>query len=204
MIYSYLTIQGPTEGVYKEKGSRFLAFGYPVADDGEVRVHIEKLKKEYHDARHHCFAWILGPEKVRFRAFDDGEPAHSAGDPILGQLRQHDLTDVLVVVVRYFGGVKLGVGNLAGAYKAAAREALANASIVEREIKEDYLIEFPYLSTAEVMKLVKAFDLEILEQHFQEECRMKVSLALKDKEVFHKKVALLQALKVEVRVEKGV
>lgn len=203
MIYSYLTIKGPTEGVYKEKGSRFLAFGFPVTNEEQVRAHVDKLKKEFHDARHHCFAWILGPEKFRFRAFDDGEPAHSAGDPILGQLKQLDLTDVLVVVVRYFGGVKLGIGNLAGAYKAAAREALANASIVEREIKEDYLIRFPYLSTSEVMKLVKAFDLEILEQHFHEECQMKVNIGLRDEEAFLKRVSLLQALKVEVTVAKS-
>ena len=200
MIYSYLTIQGLTEGIYREKGSRFLAFGYPVANEEEVRAHVEKLKKEYHDARHHCFAWILGPEKLRFRAFDDGEPAHSAGDPILGQLRQQGLTNVLVVVVRYFGGIKLGVGNLAGAYKAAARDALANASIVEYAVKEDYMIEFPYLSTSEVMKLVKAFDLEILEQHFHEECQMKVSVGLRDEGAFLKRVSFLHALKVEVRV----
>lgn len=203
MTYSYLTIQAPTEGIYREKGSRFLAFGYPVADEDEIRAHIERLKNQYHDARHHCYAWILGPEKDRFRAFDDGEPAHSAGDPILGQLRHYNLTDVLMVVVRYFGGIKLGVGNLAGAYRAAARDALAQASIVEREVKEEFMLEFPYLSTSEVMKLVKAFNLEIVEQHFHEDCQMKVRLGVARKDAFLDRISLLQALKVEVRVREG-
>lgn len=200
MTYSYLTIQAPTEGIYREKGSRFLAFGYPVRDEEEIKTHIERLKKQYHDARHHCFAWILGPEKARYRAFDDGEPAHSAGDPILGQLRHYNLTDILVVVVRYFGGIKLGVGNLAGAYRSAVHDALAQATVVEREVKEEFSLEFPYLSTSEVMKLVKAFDLEIVEQHFHEECQMKVRIGLGNREAFLKRISLLQALKVEVRV----
>lgn len=203
MTYSYLTLKEPAEGIYKEKGSKFLAFAYPVADEEEVKAIVGRLRKEYHDARHHCFAWILGPEKARFRAFDDGEPAHSAGDPILGQLKHRDLTDVLLVVVRYFGGVKLGVGNLAAAYKEAARNALENAPIVEREVREDYVLEFPYLSTSEVMKLVKAFDLEILEQSFHENCRMKVSVGMKDRDAFLKKISLLQALKMAVRLEGG-
>lgn len=200
MNYSFRTIQGPAEGMYKEKGSKFLAFAYPVNDEEEIKAHVERLKKQYHDARHHCFAWILGSEKDRFRAFDDGEPAHSAGDPILGQLRQHNVTDIVMVVVRYFGGIKLGVGNLAVAYRSAARDALAQATVVEREVKEEFLLEFPYLSTSEVMKLVKAFDLEIVEQHFQEDCQMKVHVGLRNKEAFLERISLLQALKVEVRV----
>ena len=200
MTHSYRTIELPVQGVYKEKGSRFLAFGYPVADEAAIRACLEKLKKEYHDARHYCFAWVLGPEGTRFRAFDDGEPGHSAGDPILGALRHHDLTDVLLVVVRYFGGVKLGVGNLAGAYKAAAREALQHAVIIEKEVKEYLVFKFPYGSTAEVMKLVKDYNMEITDQQFQDDCRMKVSVGLKEKESLMKKIALLQALKVDLEV----
>lgn len=202
MEHTYLTLQGPAEGIYKERGSRFLAFGFPVRNEEEIKGHVEKLKKKYHDARHHCFAWILGPGKTRYRAFDDGEPAHSAGDAILGQLKKYDLTDVLMVVVRYFGGVKLGVGNLAGAYKTATSNALEQASIVRRELREDYLLEFPYRSTAEVMKLVKAFNLEIVEQHFDDSCQVKVSVSLRDTDAFHKKIDLLHAVKVEVKVVK--
>ncbi|HEX7014973.1 MAG TPA: YigZ family protein [Cyclobacteriaceae bacterium] len=199
MAFSYLTLQRATEGIYKEKGSKFLAFGYPVDSEEEIRAHIERLKKKFHDARHHCFAWVLGPSRDRFRVFDDGEPPHTAGDPILGQLRQYNLTNVLMVVVRYFGGTKLGAGNLAAAYKAAARDALENAAIVEREVTREYILEFPYLATADVMKLVKAFDLQIVEQQFEEKCRIRVRMSLKAKDAFLKKIDLLQAIKVDVK-----
>jgi uncharacterized YigZ family protein len=199
MAFSYLTLQGATEGIYKEKGSKFLAFGYPVDSEEEIRAHVERLKKKFHDARHHCFAWILGPSRDRFRAFDDGEPPHTAGDPILGQLRQFNLTNVLLVVVRYFGGTKLGAGNLAAAYRAAARDALENAPIVEREVTSDFVLEFPYLATADVMKLVKAFDLQISEQQFEENCRIRVRIGLKSQDAFLKKINLLQAIKVDVK-----
>jgi uncharacterized YigZ family protein len=120
-VFSYLTIASPSEGSYKEKGSRFLAFAYPVSSETEIREKLESLKAQYFDARHHCYAWMLGPEKKHFRANDDGEPNHSAGDPILGQLRAMKLTNVLIVVVRYFGGTKLGVGGLISAYRSAAK-----------------------------------------------------------------------------------
>src|SRR5689334_14470624 len=116
--YSILTLKSDGKGIYKEKGSKFLGFAYPVSSESEIKERIASLKSEYFDARHHCFAWILGPEKKQFRAFDDGEPNHSAGDPILGQIRSRNLTNVLVVVVRYFGGTKLGVGGLIAAYRA--------------------------------------------------------------------------------------
>src|SRR5690242_5641679 len=123
-VFSYQTIEKSSDSIYKEKGSRFLAFARPVSSESDVKKVLESLRKEYFDARHHCFAWILGPEKKLFRAFDDGEPNHSAGDPILGQIRSRNLTNVLVVVVRYFGGTKLGVGGLISAYKTAASDAL--------------------------------------------------------------------------------
>ncbi|HLT79755.1 MAG TPA: YigZ family protein [Cyclobacteriaceae bacterium] len=200
MAFSYLTLQRATEGIYKEKGSKFLAFGYPVESEEEIRAHIERLKKKFHDARHHCYAWVLGASRDRFRTFDDGEPPHTAGDPILGQLRQYNLTNVLLVVVRYFGGTKLGAGNLAAAYKAAARDALENAQIVEREVTREYIVEFPYLATADVMKLVKAFDLQICEQHFEENCRIRIRIGVKVEDAFLKKISVLQAIKVDVKV----
>ncbi len=138
--FSYRTIQKSATGSYKEKGSKFLAFAFPVTSESEIKENLAALRKEYFDARHHCFAWMLGAEKKLFRSSDDGEPNHSAGDPILGQIRSTNLTDVLIVVVRYFGGVKLGVGGLISAYKAAAEDALKNAIIIEEEVTEKFSI----------------------------------------------------------------
>src|SRR5687767_7228782 len=156
-IFSYRTIQQPSEGSYKEKGSKFLGFAYPVQAEQDVKQKIAELKKEYFDARHHCYAYIIGADKMKYRAFDDGEPNHSAGDPILGQIRSKNLTNVLVVVVRYFGGVKLGVGGLISAYKMAAENALNNALVAEKDVTKAIALNYPYASTPEVMRLVKEF-----------------------------------------------
>lgn len=180
--FSFKTIQEPTSGSYKEKGSKFLAFAYPVRSEAEIREKLEALKKKYFDARHHCFAWMLGPEKQKFRAFDDGEPNHSAGDPILGQIRSHDLTNILIVVVRYFGGVKLGVGGLISAYRAAAADALANAIIIEEEVSEVLEIRYSYAAMPEIMRLVKANGLRISGQKFSQENVMKVICPLRIKD----------------------
>lgn len=201
MIYSYRTIKDSSEGSYKEKGSKFLGFAYPVKSDEEVKQRIGELKKKYFDARHHCYAFMLGAEKTKFRAFDDGEPNHSAGDPILGQIRSKDLTNVLVVVVRYFGGVKLGVGGLISAYKAAAEDALSSSVIIEKEVLQGYSIEYPYISTPDVMKLVKEFDLEIQNQLFETDCKMEASISVRLKTSFEEKVQLLNALGVSVSVK---
>jgi uncharacterized YigZ family protein len=193
-VLSYRTIDKPAEGLYKEKGSRFLSFAFPVQSEAEVKSQIEKLKKEYFDARHHCFAWVLGPEKKHVRAFDDGEPNHSAGDPILGQIRSRDITNVLVVVVRYFGGVKLGVGGLVSAYKSAAEDALDKVSIIEKELTRQYILTFDYATTPVVMKMVKEFDLSILQQNFSHDCEMRIEVALRLDVRMREKVELLQAL----------
>src|SRR5690349_20736416 len=143
-IFSYKTIESPSEGFYREKGSKFHSFAYPAWSEDEIRNHLDVLRKKYFDARHHCFAWMLGPDQRSFRAFDDGEPNHSAGDPILGQIRSRGLTNVLIVVVRYFGGVKLGVGGLISAYRSAAEDALNNAAIISIEITFDLDLSFEY------------------------------------------------------------
>jgi uncharacterized YigZ family protein len=192
--FSFYTIKDSSEGYYKESGSKFLAFAYPVDSEAEIKEKIDLLRKKYFDATHHCFAWILGPDKARFRAVDDGEPNHSAGDPILGQIRSKNLTNVLVVVVRYYGGVKLGVGGLIQAYKLAAEEALSNSHIIEREVTEKILIRFPYDETPEVMKLIKDFDVKILSQEYAEDCLLKAQLKLKEKDEFTNKITLLNAL----------
>ena len=141
---TYLTIKRTSEGIFKEKGSKFLAFAFPVENEEEIKGHIDELKKKYYDARHHCFAFILGPDGAHYRANDDGEPNHSAGDPILGQIRSRNLTDTLVVVVRYFGGTKLGVPGLINAYKAATADALDNNEVVEKIVTKALLLHFNY------------------------------------------------------------
>lgn len=190
----YYTLQNPTEGSYKDKGSKFLAFGYPVDSEIDLKQKIESLKKVYFDARHHCYAWMLGADKKRFRAFDDGEPNHSAGDPILGQIRSKNLTNVLIVVVRYFGGVKLGVGGLISAYKAAAEDALNNGTIIEKEVTETMILNFDYLLTSDVMRIVKELDLKILKQDFKNACEMELSVPLKQNEKLLTRLQLMKAM----------
>ena len=199
-VFSYRTLAQPVEGVYKEKGSKFLAFAYPVDSETDIKNKIGHLKKEYFDARHHCFAWVLGPEKKQYRAFDDGEPNHSAGDPILGQIRSKDLTNILVVVVRYFGGVKLGVGGLISAYKAAAEDALTKASIEEKEVCEACELLYDYPHTPEVMRLIKDFSLTVLEQTFEETCKLKIEVAARRKAKLLEKIALLKVTGIPVTI----
>src|SRR5258705_231708 len=146
------------------------AFAFPATSELEIKEQLNLLRKKYFDARHHCYAYVLGSVKTRFKAYDDGEPNHSASDPILGQIRSKNLTDVLVVVVRYFGGVKLGVGGLMQAYKAAAEDALKQTSILEIEVTKKIELKFEYSRTPEAMRLVKDFELKILEQSFEESC----------------------------------
>jgi len=193
-VFSYTTIQLPTEGLYKEKGSKFIAFAYPVASEAEVKERLADLKKKYFDARHHCFAFVLGADKSKYRAFDDGEPNHSAGDPILGQIRSKNLTNVLVVVVRYFGGVKLGVGGLISAYRLAAEDALDKAILIEQEVFQPISLTYEYTSTPEVMRLVKEFDIKINSQNFKEKGELNGEVRLKDQDAFLEKVKLLKAL----------
>ena len=197
--YSFRTIAAPAEGQYREKGSRFLAFAYPVETEAEINAHLSILEKKFFDARHHCFAWMLGPEKKSFRANDDGEPNHSAGDPILGQIRSRDLTDILVVVVRYFGGVKLGVGGLITAYKAAAGDAFRHAEIIEREVRGTVEIIYDYGATAEVMRLVKEFDLAIDRQRFEANCQLTARFKLRDRGQLFEKLGLLEAMGIKVQ-----
>jgi uncharacterized YigZ family protein len=200
-VFSFYTIEGSSEGSYKELGSKFLAFAYPVSSEEDIKSKIDGLKKKYFDARHHCFAWVLGEDKGRYRAFDDGEPNHSAGDPILGQIESKNLTNVLVVVVRYFGGVKLGVGGLIQAYKTASEEALNHAVIVEREVTHSVKLHYPYESTTEVMRLVKDFDLIIVRQEFLENCVLHAEVKRKYFEAFISKAELLKALGHKVSIE---
>jgi len=196
--YSFRTLEKPTEGLFKEKGSKFLAFAYPVKTEEAIKANLSALRKKYFDARHHCYAWMLGADKGRFRAFDDGEPNHSAGDPILGQIRSANLTNVLIVVVRYFGGVKLGVGGLISAYRAAAADALSKASIVVEEVRQEMDLMYDYAFSPEVMRLVKDFELNILDHNFSEKVFMKVAVRMAAKDRFIEKIKLLQVMKIEI------
>lgn len=171
---TYRTLAAPSEGLYKEKGSKFLAFAYPVSTLDHVKAHLDQLRKDYFDARHHCYAYILGPRKDAFRANDDGEPSGTGGRPIHGQLLSADLTDTLIVVVRYFGGVLLGASGLANAYKTAARDAIDHATIIEKTIDARYRLRFKYEAMNDVMHLLKDFDLKPMGQQFDLECSLEV------------------------------
>jgi uncharacterized YigZ family protein len=168
----YRTISSPSRGQYKEKGSRFLAFAFPVNTEEEIREVTGDLRKQYHDARHHCYAWQLGAELERYRFNDDGEPSGSAGKPIYGQIRSRELTNILVVVVRYFGGTKLGVGGLINAYRSAAADALGIAGIVEKKVESLLGVEFSYSQMNSIMKVVKDLDLTLENQQFDLDCSL--------------------------------
>ena len=164
----FFTISAVGEGIYKEKGSKFIGLAINVRDEEEVKEKLEKIKKQYHDARHYCYAYILAVDKLR--ANDDGEPNHSAGDPILGQIKSRNLTQVLVVVVRYFGGTKLGVSGLINAYKTAAAAALDTAKLIKVAIEGIYEIQYSYEITNEVLRLISAYEATIKKQEFTDKC----------------------------------
>jgi len=168
----FRTIETSSEGIYKEKGSKFLAFTYRVSREEEIKQHLEEVQKQYHDARHYCYAWRLGPQKTRYRLNDDGEPSGSAGKPIYGQIVKWDLSDLLVVVVRYFGGTKLGVGGLINAYRSATSDALDHAKIIECRVYDSLKLEFEYKQMNAVMKIIKDLQLEFSEQNFDLDCSL--------------------------------
>ena len=169
---TYKTIESRSEGIYKDKGSKFIAIALPVRSEEEVKAKLDEIRSEYHDARHHCFAYILGADKSASRFNDDGEPSGTAGRPIMGQINSNDLTNILVVVVRYFGGTKLGVRGLINAYKSSTSEAIASSSIIEKTIDEVYLITFDYAAMNQVMQIVKDPDVKILMQDFALHCKL--------------------------------
>lgn len=169
---TYLTIAQPCEGLYKDKGSKFIAFAYPVCNEEDIKKLLVDLRKEHFNARHHCYAFRLGADKQSYRANDDGEPKYTAGKPILGQIQSKDLTNILIVVVRYFGGTLLGVGGLINAYRQAAADALENAVIIEKMVNDIYEITFDYLQMSQVMKIIKDENLEQIQQNFELDCKL--------------------------------
>lgn len=173
---TYKSIAEPSEGLFRDNGSRFIARAYPVESEAEVKEIVAALKKEYHDARHHCYAYRIGLDGSLWRANDDGEPSGTGGRPIYGQLLSADLTDTLVVVVRYFGGILLGASGLANAYKTAARDAIAHATVVEKTVDVTYQLHFEYALMNDVMRIIKEFGLVPRNQDFGLDCRLQVAV----------------------------
>ena len=177
---SYKTIAKPAEGSYSEKRSKFLAYAFPVQNEQEVKQRLAEIQKKHWDARHHCYAYILGPHKDAYRLNDNGEPSGTAGRPIYGQLLSKDLTNTLVIVVRYFGGIKLGVSGLQNAYKVAAREALDAAVIEERTIQETFSVTFEYVKMNDIMQILKDPEVQVLDRQSYLQCIYTISVRQRD------------------------
>ena len=194
---TYKTIAAKSEGIYKEKGSKFIALAYPVTTEEEIKEIIAGLKKEYYDARHHCYAYILGPDKSAYRQNDDGEPSGTAGRPIYGQLLSKDVTNVLLVVIRYFGGIKLGVSGLINAYKTAAKDALDNNTIIEKTIDEKYRVTFDYTEMNSVMQILKDPFVQINNQSYEERYLIDYTIRRREADRINEALRKLREVKVE-------
>ncbi|TPD65809.1 IMPACT family protein [Flavobacterium microcysteis] len=181
---TYRTLDFPSEEVlYKEKNSKFFGYAFPISSEEEAKEILEDLRKQHHSARHWCYAFQIGTEKIYFRANDDGEPSNSAGMPIYGQIQSFEITNVLVVVVRYFGGVKLGVGGLISAYRAAAQMALEASEIAEKTIDIHYLVSFDYKNMNKVMRVIKEKNLDIVSQKMEMSCEIEIKTRKKNAEM---------------------
>ena len=185
------------EVIFKDKNSKFFGYAYPIKSEEEVKDIIDDLKKKHHQARHWCYAWQLGKEEHQFRANDDGEPSNSAGMPIYGQIQSFDVTNILIVVVRYFGGVKLGVGGLINAYKTAAQMALENSNILKRTIDELYVLKFDYPEMNVVMRIIKEHNLNVIDQKLALDCQVFISVRKKDSQSIFEKFEA--TYKVEIK-----
>lgn len=195
---TYKTIVSPSEGLYKDKGSKFLAFAAPVQTAEEAMAFVEKIRKEYHDARHVCYAYMLGYERNTFRANDDGEPSGTAGKPILGQINSANLTNIVVAVVRYFGGILLGTSGLIVAYKTAAAEAINAAETIEKLVEQPIMFTYGYESMNQVMRIVKDFSLNIIKHEQDFNCRLTVMCRLTLVDAVVDKVEQLRTVKVDI------
>jgi uncharacterized YigZ family protein len=194
-ITSYKTIESQSEGFFKDRGSKFYSFAFPVNNEEEIEMHRENLRKEYHDARHHVYAFRLGRAGEGYRASDDGEPSNSSGPPVLGQIKSAELTHVLVVVIRYFGGTKLGVPGLIHAYKTAAEDALKNATIITKKIKTKIKLFYDYAFTNSVMSFLHAEPIEILDQKFEASCEITAAVPVNQTEKILKKLDNIKGIK---------
>ena len=193
----YKTIEAISEGLYKEKGSKFLSFAIPVSSVDEVKEIVKNYRKEYYDSRHVCYAYMLGADRKEFRANDDGEPSGTAGRPILGQINSRELTNILVIVVRYFGGILLGTGGLVVAYKEATTDALNQAEVIEKTVDETIAILFDYVLMNEVMRIIKDTNAQISSQSFENQCEMQLSILKQDAGLLSAKLAKIYGLQIK-------
>jgi len=193
----YKEIQDPTQGLYKAKGSKFIAHAFRVMNEDEVKNRLEELRKTYYDARHHCYAYVLNPDKSAYRVNDDGEPSGSAGRPIHGQIQSFDLTNVLVVVIRYFGGTKLGIPGLIEAYRESTKEALQNAKIKDLFVKDVYSVKFQYPDMGIVMRILKDEELKPFDQDFTVNCKLYFSIRKNESERLFEKFKLIHTLTIK-------
>lgn len=185
---TYKTIEAPSEGLYKEKGSKFIALAFPASSEEQVKEVLDELRKSYHDARHHCYAYSLGARGDKWRMNDDGEPSGTAGKPIYGQLQSFEVTNILVVVIRYFGGTKLGVSGLINAYKTATHDALANAKVITKTVNDIFKLTFGYTVMNDIMRIIKETDVEIKSQNFDNVCSIVTSVRQKQVDEFLQRV----------------
>ena len=193
-----MTIAEPAEAIYKERSSKFLTYAYPVESEEEIKELLDALRKEYYDATHHCYAYRLGPQGETFRANDDGEPSGTAGKPILGQLLSAELTNCLVVVVRYFGGTKLGVSGLIQAYKESTADVIAVSKIIEKTVDRIIKVDFSYISMNGVMRIIKEMNPRIDEQIFDNLCSMKLRIRESEADILIAKLEKVEGVTVEV------
>ncbi len=193
---SYLEVVGSSQGLSKEKGSKFIAYIFHIKDEDDVKTRMAEVRKKEYSARHHCYAYILNADKSIQRDSDNGEPSNTAGKPILGQILSNDLTNTLIIVVRYFGGVKLGVGGLINAYRSAAEDALQNIAIKKRYIKEVFVVYFQYPEMNNVMRIVKDLNLDVMRQKFEIECELIFSIRKSQSEQMQSIFALNHKVKL--------
>ncbi len=194
---TYKTIKKTSDGLYKDKGSKFISFAYPVSDEETIKEILTELRKNYYDAHHHCYAWVLGYQKELFKFNDDGEPSGTAGKPIYGQILSHDLCNILIVVIRYFGGTKLGVRGLINAYKGAAKDVLDNSIIIENIIQNFYRVHFEYIHMNDVMRVMKEHELTQHAHDFTMDCRLEFSVRLSQSDMVTDQLEKIHGVRVE-------
>lgn len=193
---TYQTINEKAEGQFKDKGSKFLAFAYPINNEDEVKTKLQELKKEHFSARHHCYAYRLGANGEHYRANDDGEPSGTAGRPILGQLLSNDLTNVLIVVVRYFGGTLLGVSGLINAYKSAASDVIYRSIFITHVVQNHFSLEFDYSIQNSIMRVIKEEEIDVINSKFEMKCQLIIGIRLLKEEMVLSKLSKIENLKI--------
>jgi uncharacterized YigZ family protein len=194
----YKTIKVVSHGLYKERGSKFISLAFPVTCESDIRQHLADTRKEHHDAKHHCYAYVLGSDGSMWRANDDGEPSGTGGKPILGQIRSFDLTNILVVIPRYFGGTLLGTSGLINAYRSAAHSALSNAAIIEKIVQQKCMVRFPYAVMNNIMKIIKEEEILLTDHSYDLTCQITILFRLTKAEKIIAKLSLNEGVEIDL------